>query len=60
VGVTKAELYINAKLVSTSASGSFTYNWNTSRLAVGAYKLQSKAYDAAGNSALSAMITVYR
>ena len=60
VGVTKAELYINAKLVSSSTAGSFTYSWNTSRLAVGAYKLQSKAYDAAGNSALSALVTVYR
>ncbi len=60
VGVTKAELYINGKLTASSASGSFSYTWSTSKLARGQYKIQSRAYDAAGNSALSPVITVTR
>lgn len=60
IGVTKAELYINGRLTASSASGSFTYNWNTSRLARGTYQLQSKAYDASGNSASSVVVSVTR
>ena len=60
VGVTKSELYINGKLVASSASGNLSYAWNTSKLARGQYQLQSKAYDAAGNAAASAVVTVTR
>jgi thermitase len=60
VAVTKAELYVNGRRVASSTSGNFTYKWNTRRLAKGAYQLQSKAFDAAGNTADSAIVTVYR
>lgn len=60
VGVTKAEIYINGRLTATSSAGSYNFSWNTSKLAKGAYQLQSKAYDAAGNVASSAVVTVYR
>lgn len=60
VGVTKSELYINGKLAASSASGSLSYTWSTSKLARGQYQIQSKAYDAAGNSALSTVVTVTR
>ena len=60
VGVTKAELYINGGLVASSTSGNFTYKWNTSKLTRGTYQLQSKAYDAAGNAASSAVVGVVR
>ena len=60
IGVTKAELYINGRLVASSSAGTFNYNWNTSKLALGTYQLQSKAYDAAGNSASSAIVRVTR
>lgn len=60
VGVVKTELYINGKLAASSTSGSFSYNWSTSKLARGQYTLQSKAYDAAGNSSVSALVTVTR
>jgi hypothetical protein len=60
VAVTKAELYLNGRRIASSTSGSFTYKWNTSKLAKGAYQLQSKAFDAAGNTADSAIVTVYR
>jgi subtilisin family serine protease len=58
--VTKAELYINGRLVFTSTAGNFTYKWSTSKLARGTYQLQSKAYDAAGNSASSVVVSVTR
>jgi hypothetical protein len=60
VAVTRAELYVNGRRVASSTSGNFTYKWNTGRLARGAYQLQSKAFDAAGNTADSAIVTVYR
>lgn len=60
IGVTKAELYINGRLTASSASGNFTYKWNTSKLSRGTYQLQSKAYDAAGNVASSAVVSVAR
>jgi thermitase len=60
VGVTKAELYINGRLTASSTSGNFNFSWNTSKLAKGTYQLQSKAYDAAGNTASSAVVKVTR
>lgn len=60
VAVTKAELYINGKLVASTSAGNFTYSWNTSKLAKGTYTLQSKAYDAAGNAGSSAVVSVVR
>lgn len=60
VGVTKAELYINGRLTASSTSGSFNFNWNTSKLARGTYELQSRAYDAAGNTASSVAVRVTR
>jgi subtilisin family serine protease len=60
VGVTRAEIYINGRLVASSSTGNFTYKWNTSKLARGTYQLQSRAFDAAGNSASSAVVSVTR
>jgi thermitase len=60
IAVTRAELYLNGRLVASSTSGNFTYKWNTSKLARGTYQLQSRAFDAAGNSALSAIVSVVR
>jgi hypothetical protein len=60
VGVTKVELYFDGALVNTSASAPFTTKVNTRKVASGAHTLQTKAYDAAGNSALSASVTAYK
>ncbi|MFM8887601.1 MAG: S8 family peptidase [Chthoniobacterales bacterium] len=60
IAVTKAELYINGRLNASSSSGNFTFSWNTSRLSSGTYQLQSRAYDAAGNVASSAIVSVTR
>lgn len=58
VGVTKVELYVNGKLTSTSTTAPFTTSWNTRKAAVGNHNLQTKALDAAGNSAWSQVVTV--
>jgi subtilisin family serine protease len=60
IRVTRAELYINGRLTSSSTAGNFTFNWNTSKLARGTYQLQSRAFDAAGNTASSAVVSVTR
>ena len=60
VGVTKVELYVDGVLSGTSATAPFRMTWNAQRARRGAHTLQVKAYDAAGNSALSAVVTVYR
>lgn len=60
IGVTKAELYIDGRVAYTSSTGSFSVSWNVKNLSAGPHTLQSKAYDAAGNSASSPIVTVYR
>jgi len=49
VGVTKVEFYVNGVLTTTETSAPYTFSWDTSSLAPGAYTLMAKAYDAAGN-----------
>ena len=58
VGVTKVEFYVNGVLKATDIGAPYVYSWDTSSLAVGAYTLMAKAYDAAGNVAQSATSTV--
>jgi hypothetical protein len=58
--VTKSELYINGAIVAVSSTGSINITWSTSKLSRGTYTLQSKAYDAAGNSAVSPVVSVIK
>ncbi len=60
VAVTKMELYIDGKLARTSTSSSASFNWHTTKVAKGAHTLQAYAYDAAGNTGGSHLITVYK
>jgi thermitase len=60
VRVTKVELYINGRLHGTSTTVPASFSWSTSKLAAGAHTLQSFAYDAAGNTGSSALVTVYK
>lgn len=60
VAVVKVELLVNGAVVNSSTAAPFTVKWNTNRVARGTYTLQGKAYDAAGNTALSNVVTVYR
>ncbi len=58
VGVTKVEFYLDSVLQSTSTAAPYSWSWNTTTTANGAHNLSSKAYDAAGNTGISAIITV--
>ena len=60
VAVTKVELLINGSVAGTSSSAPFTIKWNTVKVSKGTYVLQGRAYDAAGNSAISSTVAVYR
>jgi thermitase len=58
IGVTRVELYVDGVLTSSSSSAPFTTKWNSRKALTGPHTLQSKAYDAAGNSSLSQSVTV--
>jgi hypothetical protein len=58
IGVTSVETYIDGKLVATSNVAPFDTRWNWSKLSKGPHTLQTKAYDAAGNSSSSAPLTI--
>lgn len=60
VRVTKVELYAGSVLVgsSTALGPVFTFYWSTAGWTNSAYWLTAKAYDAAGNVATSAIVTV--
>ena len=58
VGVAHVDFYVNGVLVGSDAATPFQYSWNTTSLANGAATLRAVAFDAAGNSAQSAIVTV--
>lgn len=58
VAVTKVELYVDGTLQAVSTSGPFTIKWNTAKAAKGSHTLLSKAYDAAGNTGASQLVSV--
>ncbi len=58
VGVSKVEWYLDGALAGSSATASPTFSWDTTASGNGSHSLQGKAYDAAGNSSMSASVTV--
>jgi subtilisin family serine protease len=58
VAVTRVELRVNNTLVATDTATPFGFSWDTSGVANGARNLTATAYDAAGNVATSAAVTV--
>jgi hypothetical protein len=60
VGVTRVQLYIDNKLVTTSTTAPFTTSWSCRKAATGAHTVQCLAYDAAGNVGASQTVTVYK
>jgi subtilisin family serine protease len=58
VGVTRVELYARGSLVTADSVAPYRFSWDTSRLAKGSAKLEARAYDAVGNNALSAPVSV--
>jgi poly(hydroxyalkanoate) depolymerase family esterase len=61
-GVTKVEFLIDGIVVGQGVAslqaGPYTYSWNTTAYSTGVHNLQVKAYDAAGNTATSATVSV--
>lgn len=60
VAVTRVDLLVNGAIVGSSTSAPFTVRWNTQKIPRGSYVLQGRARDAAGNTALSNTVMVYR
>jgi hypothetical protein len=52
------ELYLDGTLLAVDTAEPFTFAWDTTRTADGPHPLQARAYDAAGNAAASAEISV--
>jgi hypothetical protein len=49
VGVKSLKLYIDNKLVSSTNSGSLSYNWNIKKVSAGIHTISAQAVDLAGN-----------
>jgi thermitase len=58
VGVARVELLVNGALVSNDTVAPFAFNWDSTRAADGTSTLEARAYDAAGNTAASARVSV--
>ena len=57
VGVKSLQLSIDNKVVSSTNSGSLSYNWSTKKVMAGAHTLSAQTVDLSGNSS-SASVTV--
>jgi hypothetical protein len=57
-GVTATEIYVDGVLAASSATGSTTFSWDTTKVADGAHTLQAKSYDTAGNAGTSDLRSV--
>jgi hypothetical protein len=59
LGVVRVEFYLDGTTrIGTAQTPPFTATWNTAQVTVGPHPLTSKAYDAAGHSAVSDPVTV--
>jgi len=58
VGVVKVEFYVNGALYCTDKTAPYTCELTTARRSGRTYRIQAKAYDAAGNAAVSNLVTV--
>ncbi len=58
VGVARVDFYVNGGLVGSDSAAPYQYSWNTTSLANGAATLRAVAFDAAGNSTQSTIVTV--
>jgi subtilisin family serine protease len=66
VGVVRADLIVDGKFYTSltvsppATTWNPVFNWNTSKLARGSHTLQSAAYDSAGNTNRSVVVTVFK
>ncbi len=61
VAVSRVEFYQNGKLLASSSSAPYRFNWNSTVVANGSYIFTAKAYDSSGNIGQSTNVnlTVY-
>src|SRR5918996_354244 len=58
VGVTRVELLVDGSLVGSDTSSPYSIPWNTTTVGNGGHSLQTRAFDAAGNSGSSSTVNV--
>jgi subtilisin family serine protease len=58
VGVSRVELYVDGSLAGTDTTSPYSFSWNTTTVANGSHTLQTRAFDAAGNTGSSANVGV--
>ncbi len=60
IGVTQVTIYVDGIARYTGTAAPYTYNWNTRKASLGSHTITAKAWDAAGNLAVSPGVTVIR
>jgi hypothetical protein len=60
LSVTKVELYVDGKMITSSRSAPFTTKWDTKKVIAGTHTLQCRAYDGNGNTTLSSSVSVIK
>jgi Bacterial Ig domain len=58
VGVSKVEFYVDGTLLATDTASPYTATWDSTKSTLGTHVLTAKAYDQAGNSTVSAQVSV--
>jgi subtilisin family serine protease len=58
VGVTRVDIFVDGVLIGSDTSAPYEVSWSTTKVPNGSHTLTAVAYDAAGNSAVSAGVTV--
>jgi subtilisin family serine protease len=58
VGVTRADFYVNGRLIASDSLAPFSFAWDTAGQAAGSYTLSVQAFDAAGNRGTSPSVAV--
>ncbi|HEX5748959.1 MAG TPA: Ig-like domain-containing protein [Archangium sp.] len=56
--VSKVEFYLGSTLLGSTTTAPYSFSWDTTGKANGAYTLRSRAYDPAGNAAYSATVSI--
>jgi hypothetical protein len=57
-GVSRVELLVDSSVTGVDETAPYGFSWNTAGLPAGGHTLQTRAFDAAGNSAVSALLSV--
>lgn len=56
--VSKMEIYVDGKLMTTSTTASVSYRWNSKKASVGTHIIMVNAYDASGNKGTASVSVV--